>query len=70
MAQVAISVAMVMPLTGFEELPISPLMRDATVTKQKSENDDEDRREKIRDRSGARAGNGLELQQSPHASRR
>ena len=29
------SVAMVMPLTGFDELPISPLMRDATVTNRK-----------------------------------
>ena len=31
-AQVAISVAMVMPLIGFDELPIRPLMREATVT--------------------------------------
>ncbi len=31
-AQVAISVAIVIPLIGFEELPISPLMREATVT--------------------------------------
>ncbi len=31
-AQVAINVAMVMPLIGFEEFPIKPLMRDATVT--------------------------------------
>ena len=31
-AHVAISVAIVMPLTGFDELPISPLIRDATVT--------------------------------------
>ena len=28
----AISVAIVIPLMGFEELPIKPLMRDATVT--------------------------------------
>ena len=35
MAQVAISVAMLMPLIGFEELPRRPLMRAATVTKRK-----------------------------------
>ena len=34
-AQVAISVAIVIPLIGFEELPISPLIRDATVTNRK-----------------------------------
>src|SRR3954469_20919302 len=33
--QVARSVAMVMPLTGFEEVPMSPTMRDDTVTKKK-----------------------------------
>ncbi len=33
MAVVAISVAMVMPETGLAELPMSPTMRDATVTK-------------------------------------
>ena len=32
-AQVAISVAMVIPLTGLAEVPISPQMRDDTVTK-------------------------------------
>src|SRR5580692_8308144 len=32
MAQVAISVAMLMPLIGLEELPSNPLMRPATVT--------------------------------------
>ena len=31
----AINVAIVMPLIGFEELPISPLMREATVTNRK-----------------------------------
>src|SRR5690242_6447286 len=31
-AQVAIRVAMVMPLMGFEEFPMRPLMREATVT--------------------------------------
>ncbi len=31
-AQVAINVAMLMPLIGFEELPSNPLMRPATVT--------------------------------------
>jgi len=41
MAQVAIKVAMLMPLIGFEELPRSPLMRPATVTKRKPKNDDE-----------------------------
>src|SRR5271154_4748314 len=33
MAEVAMSVAIVMPETGFEELPISPQMREETVTK-------------------------------------
>ena len=33
MAEVAISVAMVMPETGLAELPMSPTMREATVTK-------------------------------------
>ncbi len=32
-AEVAISVAIVIPETGFEELPISPTMREETVTK-------------------------------------
>src|ERR1700685_988635 len=32
MAQVAIKVAIVMPLMGFDELPIKPLIREATVT--------------------------------------
>ena len=32
-AEVAISVAIVMPETGLAELPMSPTMRDATVTK-------------------------------------
>src|SRR5579863_2955509 len=31
-AQVAINVAIAMPLIGFDELPISPQMRDDTVT--------------------------------------
>jgi hypothetical protein len=31
-AQVAINVAMLMPLIGFDEFPSSPLMRLATVT--------------------------------------
>ena len=31
-AQVAIKVAIVIPLIGFDEFPISPLIRDATVT--------------------------------------
>ena len=34
-AQVAISVAIVIPLMGFDKFPISPLMRDATVTNKK-----------------------------------
>src|SRR5579862_2729064 len=34
-AQVAMRVAMVMPLIGFEELPMRPLMREATVTNKK-----------------------------------
>src|ERR1035437_7060628 len=34
-AQVAINVAMVMPLIGFDEFPIRPLMREATVTNKK-----------------------------------
>ena len=33
MAEVAISVAIVMPETGLAELPIKPTMREATVTK-------------------------------------
>src|ERR1700730_7012106 len=31
-AQVAISVAMVIPLTGFDDVPISPQIREDTVT--------------------------------------
>ena len=57
---------MVMPLTGLEELPIEPLMRDATVTNKKSENHDENRRDQIRESAGLRAGDGLELQERPH----
>jgi hypothetical protein len=34
--QVAISVAMVMPDTGFDEVPMRPTMREATVTKKKT----------------------------------
>src|SRR5215208_4645898 len=34
-AHVAISVAMVMPLTGLADVPIRPQMRDDTVTKRK-----------------------------------
>src|SRR5580692_12138410 len=34
-AQVAMSVAMVMPLTGFDDVPISPQMRHETVTNRK-----------------------------------
>ena len=33
MAQVAMRVAMAMPEIGFEDVPISPVMRDETVTK-------------------------------------
>ena len=35
MAQVAISVAMAMPLIGFDELPIRPQIREDTVTNKK-----------------------------------
>ena len=35
MLQVMISVAIVMPEMGFDELPIRPVMRDETVTKKK-----------------------------------
>src|ERR1700753_2656165 len=34
-AEVAMSVAMVIPETGFDELPINPTMRDDTVTNKK-----------------------------------
>ncbi len=36
MLHVMISVAIVMPEIGFDELPMSPVMRDDTVTKKKA----------------------------------
>ena len=69
MAQVAISVAMAMPLIGFDEVPISP--RDARRDRgeQKSEDHHENGREQIGEEAGLRAGNGPKRQQRPHHDR-
>src|SRR5882672_8961613 len=37
-AQVAINVAIVMPLTGFDDVPINPQMRQETVTNRNPKN--------------------------------
>ena len=42
--QVRISVAIVMPEIGFDEVPIRPVMRDDTVDEEEAEDDDQDRR--------------------------
>ena len=55
-----------MPLTGFDELPISPQMRRRHGHKQKTENDHQQRRHEIGKDPGARAGNRLEREQRPH----
>ena len=65
MAQVAISVAMAMPLMGFEELPISPADARRHRDEQKTEDDHENRREEIGAEAGLRAGNRAEGQQAP-----
>jgi hypothetical protein len=52
---VAISVAIVIPLIGFDEFPINPLIREATVTNS----------HQIRERAGLRARHRLELQEHP-----
>ena len=47
MLQVMISVAIVMPEIGFDELPMSPVMRDDTVTKKKPKTTIEDGGEEV-----------------------
>ena len=65
-AAVAISVAMVMPETGLAELPMSPTMRDATVTKRNPKIDDQQRSREVREQRGLRAGHGLEREEEEH----
>ena len=65
-AQVAISVAIAMPLIGFEEVPISPQMRDDTVTNKKPNTSTKIAATRLATESGLRAGNRPEGQQRPH----
>ena len=66
-AQVAISVAIAMPLMGFEQLPIRPQMREDTVTNKKPEDNHEDRpRANCAENTGLRTGNRPKGQHRPH----
>ena len=65
-AEVAISVAMVIPEMGLAELPIRPTMREETVTNKNSKHYDQERRSQIGKQAGLRAGNGLEGEEQEH----
>jgi len=66
MAEVAISVAMVMPETGEAEEPTMPTMRRADGDEEEAEDDDEQRGRGVGEWADVGAGNGLELQEEEH----
>jgi hypothetical protein len=65
MAEVAISVAMVMPEMGLAELPMRPTMRELTVTK-RNPKATTSRTRQVGEHAHLRAGNGLELEEEEH----
>ena len=65
-AEVAISVAMVIPEMGLAELPIRPTMREETVTKRNPKHDDQERRSQVGKQADLRAGHGLEGEEEKH----
>ena len=67
MAAVAISVAMVIPEIGFAELPISPTIRELTVTNRNPNTHHQQRSGQVRLPAGKRARDGLELKKDKHA---
>ena len=66
MAEVAISVAMVMPLTGEAELPTMPTMRAETVTKRKPKTTTSNEAAMLANTPDLGSGNGMKLQKEEH----
>ena len=66
MAEVAISVAMVMPEMGLAELPIRPTMRELTVTKRNPKTTTSSEAARLAQQAHLRAGNGLEVEEEEH----